>query len=293
MINLELLPLATIYCYSALYISVLFLWLPINLKLPVWSIIGIIACSFALISNQMNIYAVLPIVALACAVYFSEKKDIHPAERIIAGITVLFFAFLLGAHLIPYFHNLKILSSVYISKDGMPFTMYLNFDKTVVGLCILGLTQQLISNKDAWISMIKETIPKAIVVIIISIFLAILVGNVRFDPKIPECLWIWSITNLLFVCTAEEGFFRGFIQKNLAVIFSNHQWGKFIALMITSLLYGLIHFSGGIIYVGLVVVAGVGYGWIYQKTKHIEASILTHFCLNLIHFLFFTYPALS
>ncbi|MBP2655739.1 MAG: hypothetical protein H6Q73_3308 [Firmicutes bacterium] len=292
MINLELLPLATIYCYSALYISVLSLWLPLKLKLPAWSITGIIACIFALINNQMDIYAVLPIVALACAVYFSGKNNIPSTGRIIAGITVIFIAIPLGAHLIPYFHNLKILSNVYISTDGIPFTMYLNFDKTIVGLCILGLTQHLISNKNTWLSMIKETIPPASVLIFISILLAILVGNVHFDPKLPECLWIWSITNLLFVCTAEEGFFRGFIQKNLAMIFANHQWGKPIALIITSLFYGLIHFSGGIIYVGLVVVAGIGYGWIYQKTNHIEASILTHFALNLIHILFFTYPAL-
>ena len=38
---------------------------------------------------------------------------------------------------------------------------------------------------------------------------------------------------------------------------------------------------------------GLGYGWVYLRTERIEASILTHFLLNCIHFVFFTYPALA
>ena len=36
--------------------------------------------------------------------------------------------------------------------------------------------------------------------------------------------------------------------------------------------------------------AGLFYGYTYQKTKRIEASMLVHFCLNMVHFLMFTYP---
>lgn len=62
--------------------------------------------------------------------------------------------------------------------------------------------------------------------------------------------------------------------------------------MLASLMFGLAHFKGGISYVMLATVAGVGYGFVYQKTKRIESSILVHFAVNTIHFLFFTYPAL-
>jgi len=41
------------------------------------------------------------------------------------------------------------------------------------------------------------------------------------------------------------------------------------------------------------LVAGIGYGWAYRRTGRIEASILTHFSLNSLHFLLFTYPALA
>jgi hypothetical protein len=46
-------------------------------------------------------------------------------------------------------------------------------------------------------------------------------------------------------------------------------------------------------YVALATIAGLGYGWIYQRTGRIEASILTHFALNAVHFFAFSYPALQ
>ena len=65
------------------------------------------------------------------------------------------------------------------------------------------------------------------------------------------------------------------------------------ALAVAAGLFGLAPAAGGPAYVALATVAGVGYGWIYQKTSRIEASMLTHFALNTVHFLGFTYPALQ
>ncbi|WP_378956470.1 CPBP family intramembrane glutamic endopeptidase [Pelosinus sp. sgz500959] len=293
MIWSEMLAWVTVLCYSFLYIAVLFLWIPYKKRIPVWSIAFIIACFFALMSNQIESYAVFTIIIIGYALHYREKKYAHPAGRMIAGIIVLFWAYGLGAHVIPYFHNLKVLSNVYISQDGTPFTLYLNFDKTIVGLFILGLTQRLLSNKEEWIAMFKQTIPKTVLFIFILVFLALIAGEVHFDPKLPECLPIWLITNLLFVCVAEEGFFRGFIQKNLAELFRNFAWGNLIALIIASLLFGFAHYAGGIAYSIWGTIAGLGYGWIYQKTNRIESSILAHFSLNIVHFLLFTYPAIA
>jgi len=293
MIGLEMLSWATVLCYIFLYAAVLFLWMPYKMRIPAWSIAFIIACFFGLESNQIEPYAVLTIITIAYALYYTEKKYVHPARRMIAGIVVLFVAYGLGAHAIPYFHNLKVLSDVYISKEGIPFTLYLNFDKTIVGLFILGLTQQLLSTKDQWIVMFKKIGSNIAMFIVILVFLALIAGEVHFDPKLPDCSAIWLITNLLFVCMAEEGFFRGFIQKNLAVIFKGFVWGNLVAVIIASLLFGFAHYAGGIAYSIWGTIAGLGYGWIYQKTNQIESSILAHFGLNLTHFLLFTYPAIA
>ncbi len=116
---------------------------------------------------------------------------------------------------------------------------------------------------------------------------------VRFDAKGSEYFLIWATTNLLFVCLAEEAFFRGFLQKYLYQLFQKLPYGHIVAILCAATLFGLTHYRGGTLYMLLATVAGVGYGWIYFKTERIEASILTHFTLNLIHFLFFTYPALA
>jgi membrane protease YdiL (CAAX protease family) len=43
----------------------------------------------------------------------------------------------------------------------------------------------------------------------------------------------------------------------------------------------------------LATVAGLFYGAAYLRTRRIEGAILTHFALNAVHFLAFTYPALA
>ena len=46
-------------------------------------------------------------------------------------------------------------------------------------------------------------------------------------------------------------------------------------------------------YVVLVFFAGCGYGVAYKLGGGIEAAVGTHFIVNLVHFLFFTYPMLA
>ncbi|WP_378954884.1 type II CAAX prenyl endopeptidase Rce1 family protein [Pelosinus sp. sgz500959] len=70
-------------------------------------------------------------------------------------------------------------------------------------------------------------------------------------------------SKLLFVCIAEEGFFRGFIQKDLAVMFQSSTWGNWLAIVITSLIFRFAHYAGGIAYSIWGTIAGLGYGWIY------------------------------
>jgi membrane protease YdiL (CAAX protease family) len=65
-----------------------------------------------------------------------------------------------------------------------------------------------------------------------------------------------------------------------------------VALTLSSVLFGLSHLGGGLLYSALATMAGFGYGWVYQRTGAIEASIGVHFLVNALHFVFFTYPAL-
>lgn len=46
------------------------------------------------------------------------------------------FAFAMFQHMIPGFHNVLVFDKIQFSPDAIPFTMYLNFDKLLVGVII-------------------------------------------------------------------------------------------------------------------------------------------------------------
>jgi len=99
--------------------------------------------------------------------------------------------------------------------------------------------------------------------------------------------------NLAFTCMAEEALFRGFIHARLADALAGRSYGPWVAWVTAAALFGAAHAAGDAAYVALATLAGLGYGWVYRRTRRVEASILAHFALNLVHFLGFTYPMLA
>jgi hypothetical protein len=282
--------------YAFLYLAVALLWVPSFKKIPMWIVALFCSILMGLVSQRINSIGLVFILMLACATSCLNNKKSPGALSAVAALVLFVLGLglgLSGVHILPGFHNVRVLTDVPISSNGIPFNLYLNFDKTVVGLFILGMLHQRIANQSDWCQLLKAMVPSALLVIFIVALLSCSFHFVGFDPKLPESLPLWAVTNLLFVCLAEEGFFRGFIQKYLCLTLQGVRHGTVIAIMFSSLLFGLSHFMGGMLYVILATIAGIGYGWIYWHTQRIEASIITHFSLNLVHFLFFTYPALA
>lgn len=287
--------LTTILTYVFLYITVIFLWVPKFKEMSLWKLVLALSIIFGLFSRRIELIALIYILALGVVTNYLGNQKKLTVKCILPSVALFLLGGLcmFGMHLVPGFQNLQVLDKAKISADGIPFSLYLNIDKTIVGVFILGFLHQLITTKDAWVKMLKTTLPWALLLIIIIMILSCVIQFVRLDPKIPESLLMWSFTNLLYVCVAEEGFFRGFIQKYLCVAFQNIRHGNLLAIIIASILFGLAHFTGGSLYVMLAIIAGMGYGLIYLRTNRIEASIIAHFLLNSIHFVFFTYPALA
>jgi hypothetical protein len=197
------------------------------------------------------------------------------------------------AHLIPGFSNPKIISNLIITKGAIPYSLYLNFDKTLVGLFILAFCHQKIFTIKNWILVIKNTISQGFLLILLVMVIALTIKYVQWEIKFPILFPLWLWVNLFLTCTAEEAFFRGFLQKHMVSHFKTIKFGNLIGILLASLLFGFAHYAGGINLIFLATIAGLGYGWIYHSTGTIESSILTHFSLNTIHFIFFTYPALA
>jgi membrane protease YdiL (CAAX protease family) len=210
-------------------------------------------------------------------------------------VLLLMITLAFANHLMPGFDNLNVLNAISISPASYPYSMYLNFDKTIVAVILVIASSLLLKTTPAFgMRTLTIIIIMTTLCIAVLIPLAVWSGFIAFDPKFPTIFWLWAFNNLLFVCFAEEVIFRGVIQNYLMKIANQRQWPSFIPIFITAILFGLVllgHVKGGIAYIGFVMIAGLFYGYVYYQTQRLEAAILTHFGVNACHFLLFTYPA--
>ena len=249
------------------------------------------------LSGVMGFFIMLVIAILAGYISFVGILWIlllillsHLYRLNIAGIPVIFLmialAFLLAIHSLPGYQNLLILDNIHVSPDSTAYRMYFNFDKFSAGFILFWMV---LSQRERSIQNIKKTViilPAISVVIGISIGLALFSGMIKFDPKITGLILIYAVNNLFFTVMAEESFFRGLIHKPLNRYFNNKA-----GLLVSGFLFGLSHYGAGRVdYVISAIVAGIGYAYVYHKTKSVMLSMASHWLLNLVHFIFFTYP---
>lgn len=275
--------------YLFLLLALLSLW--ITRKVAIWGTLLLAGIITGLWMGRLGWMAIPSILVFGALCYFTFKESLSLSLRILCAIAVMLLSIGLGLHYLPGFNNLKVFTEVF-SPGAYPYTQYLNFDKPLVGLFILGFGWRFINQK-AW-SLKSVLITMGIMLLTLSVLMPASLGlhYVNVDPKFPHLFWIWAAANLFFGCIAEEALFRGLIQNALTRTFS-FALGSYLAILITAILFGLLHFGGGIKFILLAALAGVFYGLAYQKTQRIEASIITHFTLNASHFLLFTYPALK
>jgi membrane protease YdiL (CAAX protease family) len=259
----------------------------------VWLFVFGMSLPAAMASGALKPAGLVGIGVFATAVWFFARPGAGKFQRMLSASVILLLSVGFMLHRVPGFNNPQVITATKFSTDAIPFTLYLNYDKTLIGLFLLGWCHVRISRAGEWIETLRKTLPIAAGLIALMMVLSVAAGYVRFDPKFPEKAWLWMGANLLFTCVAEEALFRGFIQAQLQRLWENTRHGQLLALTAAALLFGLAHAAGGVMYVILATIAGLGYGWVYQRSGKIEASILTHFTLNAVHFFGFTYPALQ
>ncbi|MDC9593943.1 CPBP family intramembrane glutamic endopeptidase [Xenorhabdus sp. IM139775] len=204
--------------------------------------------------------------------------------RIITELLLLTGGILLFIHYIPGFHNLKYLDKVQVGPLSAPFSMYFNFDKALLPFILILCMPTLFTRKPlveapphGWAFLIA-TIPALL-------GLATVLGGLSVELHLPNWLPAFVIANLFFVSLAEEALFRGYIQQKLS------QWmNPYLALVITSLLFGAAHFAGGSLLMIFATLAGLIYGLAWLWSGRLWVAVAVHFSLNLMHLLFFTYP---
>jgi membrane protease YdiL (CAAX protease family) len=236
---------------------------------------------------------VVAIAAFGLLCYAYSRETSRPLNVLLALATMV-FSLALMAHVVPGFSNTLIARDAVLTPGAVPYTLFMNFDKGQIGLFLLAFGLPLIARRADWVAMLAVAVPSALALIVGLMVCALLIGQIRFEPKWPDFLPIWLWSNVLFTCAAEEALFRGVIQKQLQgpapAGVSNRSIGGLIG---AAIIFGAAHYAGGPWSVVLATIAGLGYGWVFWRTNRIEASILTHFLVNTAHILGFTYPALT
>jgi uncharacterized protein len=246
----------------------------------------------ALAVGRLQPIALVWIFSSGLCLWAANRTKLSRLARWAAGLGFGIVALLMANHALPGFDNLRVFDHIRFSAESAPFTMYLNFDKTAVGLIIYLFFVKEIDAKGLRKSDVVLTLQVLGILIAVMLPLALAAHYVKFDLKAPAGGWLWILNNLFFVCVAEECLFRGFVQGGLAR-FQLRSPLQHLPLIAGSILFGLYHYEGGLTYIVFATIAGAFYGFAYIRTKRIEAAIVVHFGLNLTHFIFFSYPSLG
>ncbi|MBM2653924.1 CPBP family intramembrane glutamic endopeptidase [Burkholderia diffusa] len=284
--SLSLLPCATIWL--ALFAAAAFAW---QRPLHVLSIaLAALGYAAALAFGKLEPIVLAPIALLVAAAW-GVAPGRPFAVRIGAHVVFAALAIALTLHLIPGFHNPRVIAPTRFTPDAVPFTMYLNFDKPLVGLWLLWALPWTAPDVPP-ARALRTGAVAAVATAAACLAGALAFGMVGWAPKWPASGWMWLVNNVLLVTLAEEALFRGYVQGGLTRVLGRFGWGPWAALAIGAVLFGAAHAAGGWPWIVLGTVAGFGYGLAWRRGG-LLASALAHAGLNAIHFGLFTYPMLA
>ncbi len=257
-----------------------------------WLVLGLLALGYgaALSNGQLDLQSTYPVALLFIAA-FGVSRNRKTYVQYVAHALFIVLAIALLMHRVPGFHNPRVFGPARITPDAVPFTMYLNFDKPMIGFWVLLVLPWARRHREGR-ATVASGIAGALITALACLLPAVLLGVVKWAPKWPPVSWLWMLNNLLLVTLAEEALFRGYVQGGLSRMLKKWTFGDVFSLGAATALFGLSHLSSGWQWVLLGSIAGIGYGMTY-RFYGLQAAILAHFGLNVIQFFLFTYPMLQ
>lgn len=121
---------------------------------------------------------------------------------------------------------------------------------------------------------------------LVGVPLGLLLGFLRWAPRLPG--WGEAVLELvggyLLVALPEELLFRGLLQNAFA-----QRWPR-LGLPLGAMVFGLSHLNNATpgfpvpnsAYALMATLAGLAYGWVWQRTGKVTASALTHALVNAV-----------
>lgn len=297
--------------YVLLGLAICAVWLPSvpvghGSGLPPWVVLFTSAVVAGLASAVLQPPALLSLGTLAALTWGSLRIASKRCAAVLTALAAL-LAFALAIHALPGFRNTPLIVATRFTPDAAPFTQYLNFDKGSAGLLLLAAYVPRCANGSEWRAVALRTFIAMFASAVAVLGAGMVTSYVRPEIKLPPVALAFLATNLLFTCIAEEAFFRGIIQERMTLLFERKLSGHpshrlrlhgtpaalWVPVLASTLLFALAHAAGGPFFILLAAIAGLGYSIAYASTRRIEAAVLTHFFVNAVHFIGFTYPYLE
>ncbi|GAA6166812.1 hypothetical protein NBRC116591_06220 [Sessilibacter corallicola] len=255
-------------------------------------VLGFILSQLSFLSgSQLALLALITLLLLAYA-----KKPIYKQSRL---WQLLIFPIIAAAFVIATTKSSDIIKpSVFYAEElypgGKPFHLQLNVGKTLAGyLLLIWLLPLWLNNQKRTLSIRKSTI-------ITLAFTSLIISTawVLLDLDIHLKHWVFIAlflpVNLLTTCVAEEAFIRLSLQKPLEHFLASALRSsviiKGLPIVITTVLFVALHGVSEISGIITFALAGLLYGLVYTLTNRLLFTILLHFAVNALHFIFLTYP---
>ena len=288
------LPTLTTAAFAALAVAIVALWAPRLTASPRagewWVLPFAVALLLSQVAGLVDTSGLGVLFAFVTACRLGNHAPDGPLRGFALAVVLAMSAGLL-AHVFPGFANPRVLDAVVLSPDSALYTKFLNFDKGVMGLFLLGLVAPARTVQPSRLPASAFLWRLALVTAVV-IAATVAAGNARWDPKLPVWWPMWLGSMVFLTALPEEALFRHLVQGGLQDWLGGTMRARWIAIGVSGVLFGFAHVAGGWTYVALATLAGLGYGWIYAASDSIAMAILAHTGLNLAHLLLFSYPAL-
>lgn len=265
--------------------AVLGLW--VHRALWIGALIAAVVAAY--LTGSLHGLAALWIAITGALAWGFANARARPA-KLVLGIVFAVYALAMGLALLPGFDRVVLAAQVVLSPGAAPYDIAVGFPKVVTGIFILGIISPTLISRRGLGGVLRNAAPVFAATALVVMIAVFAMGYTTWAPKWSALFFLWAPINLFFTCLSEEVFFRGFVQHQLARAGRGSEIAQLAALAAGALLFGLAHFGVGVSYVIAATLAGLGYGWAFQRTQRLEAAMAVHFGVNAVHFLFFVYP---
>jgi len=272
-------------------------WIPTarvgEFRVAPWLVVYVLATGLAVAAG-----AVTPVGLAVLAILLGVAWAAHQAGGRQRFLLITLFAVLavaLSVQALPGVGKLTWPSSLQLSPQAAAFRPSLYVGRVSAGLLLFALLVPRVAGIADVRRLWRPTLAIGLAGTAATVGVALALGYVRFEPKLPPGTAVFLLCNLLFACIAEESFFRGLLQEAMHRYAdrSGRRGLHVAAVAASALVFGAAHAGGGLHYVLLATLGGLTNALVYARARKVEASIFAHFLLNAVHFVFFTYPMLA